>query len=74
VLGFLLGAISYFGAHWLKHGLHIDDALEVTVIHGVTGAVGAIFNGFAADKDTNPDIMYSGVYKGSGKLLGIQVW
>jgi Amt family ammonium transporter len=48
-LGILLGVISFFGQRILKHTLRVDDALDVSIVHGLTGIVGAIFIGFAGD-------------------------
>jgi ammonia channel protein AmtB len=33
----------------------IDDALDVSSVHGVTGIIGSIAIGFCAQKSLNPD-------------------
>lgn len=46
VLGVLLGSGTYFGIWLLKHRLHLDDALDVSTVHGLTGVIGSLFIGF----------------------------
>lgn len=53
ILGLILGVCSYFGAHILKHKWHIDDALEVSMVHGLTGVIGSLAIGFFADTNVN---------------------
>jgi Amt family ammonium transporter len=72
-LGLVLGISSYFASHFIKHRLQIDDALEVSSVHGLTGIIGAIAVGFLASKDANPNIDNGLFYGGSARLLGVQV-
>jgi ammonia channel protein AmtB len=73
VLGLVLGVCSYYGSHIVKHTFGVDDVLEVSVIHGFTGALGAIAVGVAADPKSNPGLVNPGLIHGHGKLLGLQV-
>lgn len=56
ILGFILGVASYGSVHLMKHKLRIDDALDVSSVHGLTGVIGAIFIGFAAEARLNPSL------------------
>jgi ammonium transporter, Amt family len=48
VLGIILGISTYASAIFLKHRLALDDALDVSSVHGVAGVIGALFIGVAA--------------------------
>jgi len=54
ILGIILGFASYGGIVLLKERLKIDDALDVSSIHGITGIVGALWIGIAATQAINP--------------------
>jgi Amt family ammonium transporter len=73
LLGLLLGISSYMGCYILKHKLHIDDALEVTCVHGIPGLVGSLSIGFLATSKTGSGIPDGLFYGGSAHLLGGQV-
>jgi Amt family ammonium transporter len=74
VLGVLLGLSVDPGMWLIKHKLRIDDALDVSVVHGLTGIIGSVFIGFCATRSVYPESEYEGVlYKGGGSLLGIQL-
>jgi len=48
----VLGA---YGGIWLLKGkLKIDDALDVSSVHGITGIIGSLSIGFVASSDVNP--------------------
>eukprot|EP00294_Goniomonas_avonlea_P008923 CAMPEP_0114554996 /NCGR_PEP_ID=MMETSP0114-20121206/8512_1 /TAXON_ID=31324 /ORGANISM="Goniomonas sp, Strain m" /LENGTH=434 /DNA_ID=CAMNT_0001740089 /DNA_START=138 /DNA_END=1442 /DNA_ORIENTATION=- len=49
ILGLILGLTSFPAQRILKHKLRIDDALDVSVVHGLTGVIGSLFIGFAAE-------------------------
>lgn len=53
-LGIVLGFASYFAILLLKEHLKIDDALDVSSVHGVTGIVGALAIGIVASSLINP--------------------
>lgn len=71
VLGIIL-FISAQGSIWvLKHKLKIDDALDVSSVHGVPGLVGALYIGFCGSSQINGS---DGIlYGGGGRLLGVQL-
>jgi ammonium transporter, Amt family len=48
-IGFIAGVICFFATQLLKRGLHLDDSLDVSPVHGVGGVVGSALTGvFAA--------------------------
>jgi len=76
VVGVILGVVSFVGVANLKHKLHIDDALEVCVVHGATGAVGAFLIGFLATNRAAGSgfLAVEGLfYSHSWQLVGSQV-
>lgn len=70
--GVILGAASFFGVSILKHRFHIDDALDVSQVHGLTGVIGSLAVGFFADKSLNPNGP-NGAFFGNPKQIGIQL-
>lgn len=72
LLGVILGVSSYYSVHLMKHKLHIDDALDVSSVHGLTGALGSIFLGLFAQLRLNP-LGADGAVYGNPALLGKQV-
>src|SRR5918999_779502 len=48
LLGIVLGFASYYGILLIKERLKIDDALDVSSVHGITGIVGSIAIGLVA--------------------------
>jgi Amt family ammonium transporter len=73
VIGVILGLASYFSIILFKIKLRIDDALDVSSVHGMTGIVGSLSIGFFAQKAFNPegaDGLFFGDY--SPYLLGVQ--
>lgn len=71
VLAIILAVCAQISIFILKHKLKIDDALDVSSVHGVPGLVGALFIGFCGDASVagaNGIVM-----GGSGKLLGVQL-
>lgn len=46
---------AYFGIWLLKGKLKIDDALDVSSVHGITGIIGSLSIGFVASQGVNPD-------------------
>lgn len=49
-------ALAAYGGIWLLKGkFKIDDALDVSSVHGITGIVGSLSIGFIASNAVNPD-------------------
>ena len=53
-LGIVLGLASYYAILLLKEHWKIDDALDVSSVHGVTGIVGSLAIGILATQLVNP--------------------
>jgi Amt family ammonium transporter len=48
-IGFIAGIVCFFATQLLKRGLHLDDSLDVSPVHGVGGIAGTLLTGvFAA--------------------------
>lgn len=54
VIGIAVGLGSYMGVLFLKDRFKIDDALDVSSIHGIPGIIGAIAIGLFASTAINP--------------------
>jgi Amt family ammonium transporter len=54
ILGIVLGFASYYGIVLLKERLKIDDALDVSSVHGITGIDGSLSIGVFASQVINP--------------------
>ncbi|KEQ56483.1 N-acetylglucosamine-6-phosphate deacetylase protein [Marine Group I thaumarchaeote SCGC RSA3] len=54
VIGIAIGVISYSGVVLFKEKLRIDDALDVSSVHGVAGIVGSLAIGIFASTMVNP--------------------
>ncbi len=54
VIGIAIGVISYSGVVLFKEKLKIDDALDVSSVHGVAGIVGSLAIGIFASTIINP--------------------
>jgi Amt family ammonium transporter len=70
-LGIILGFASYYGILLFKQKLRIDDALDVSSVHGLTGIIGALAIGLAASTIINPSGP-NGLLYGNPSQLGIQ--
>jgi Amt family ammonium transporter len=55
VIGAAIGVLSYLGVIFFKEKLKIDDALDVSSVHGVAGIVGALAIGIFASSLINPN-------------------
>ena len=73
LLGGILGFCSYWGVVLQKHHLGVDDALDVSMVHGLTGIVGAIYIGFFGSSSVNASGADGLVYGGGAKLLLYQL-
>jgi Amt family ammonium transporter len=81
-LGALIGLCTYCSVGVLKHRCGIDDALDVSSVHGVSGIVGSIGVGFLASPAADPTLANAhqhGLFYGGGlyllraQLLGVTV-
>jgi Amt family ammonium transporter len=70
-LGIILGFASYYGILLLKQRLRIDDALDVSSIHGITGIIGSLAIGVVASSLVNPSGP-NGLLYGNAAQIGIQ--
>ena len=73
ILGIILGFGSYYGIVLFKEKLKIDDALDVSSVHGVTGILGALAIGVAASPLVMPNGPVGWLY-GNPAQLGIQAF
>jgi Amt family ammonium transporter len=71
ILGIILGFASYYAIILLKERWKIDDALDVSSVHGVTGIIGSLAIGFIASTVINP-AGPNGLLYGNPMQLGIQ--
>ena len=71
LLGIVLGFASYYGILLIKERLKIDDALDVSSVHGITGIVGSIAIGLVATTIINP-VGPNGLLYGNSVQLAIQ--
>ena len=69
-LGMAGGALCLFCVEWVKHGLKIDDSLDVFAVHGVGGMLGVMLAAVFA----HPAIGGAGypITGGMGAQLGVQ--
>jgi Amt family ammonium transporter len=76
-LGIVLGFASYFGILLIKERLKIDDALDVSSVHGITGIVGSIAIGLVATTIINPNgpdgLLYGNSLQLATQALGVAV-
>jgi len=73
ILGIILGFGSYYGIVLFKEKLKIDDALDVSSVHGVTGMLGALAIGVAASPLIMPNGPVGWIH-GNPAQLGIQAF
>jgi Amt family ammonium transporter len=71
IIGIGIGIISYSGVVLFKEKLKIDDALDVSSVHGVAGIVGALAIGIFASTAINPGGV-DGLLYGNPDQLWIQ--
>ena len=70
-LGIILGLVSYYAILLLKEHWKIDDALDVSSVHGITGIVGSLAIGLVATTFVNPHGP-TGLFYGNPMQLAIQ--
>lgn len=74
VLGIVLGFASYYGIVLIKERLKIDDVLDVSSVHGITGITGALWIGLFASSAINSSGPDGWLYSGSPMQLAIQAF
>ena len=76
-LGLILGLVSYYAILLLKEHWKIDDALDVSSVHGITGIVGSLAIGLIATTIVNPHgptgLIYGNPMQLAIQALGIAV-
>ena len=77
VIGIAIGLSSYLGVIFLKDRLKIDDALDVSSIHGIPGIIGSISIGIFASTAINSSgvngLLYGNAYQLLVQGLGVGV-
>src|SRR6478672_11263485 len=69
VIGIAVGLGSYLGVLFLKDRLRIDDALDVSSIHGIPGIIGSLAVGIFASLAINPNGVNGLLYGNPQQLL-----
>ncbi len=69
VIGIAIGIASYLGVLLLKDRLKIDDALDVSSVHGIAGIIGALSIGIFASTAINPTGVNGLLYGNANQLL-----
>ncbi|CAF5018228.1 unnamed protein product, partial [Rotaria sp. Silwood1] len=69
LIGFIATAVVYF-LLLNKHHMHFDDALDVAIVHGCGGILGAFMTGLFPEKSVNPINGADGAFYGRP----IQLW
>ena len=71
ILGIIIGCVSYFGIMIIKERLKIDDVLDVSSVHGISGIMGTLSVGIFATSLINPSGP-NGLLYGNPSQLGVQ--
>jgi Amt family ammonium transporter len=69
VIGIAVGLASYLGVLLLKDRLKIDDALDVSSVHGISGIIGSLSIGIFASIAINPHGVNGLLYGNPQQLL-----
>lgn len=69
VIGIAIGLASYLGVLFLKDRFKIDDALDVSSIHGIPGIIGSMAIGIFASTTINPAGANGLLYGNANQLL-----
>lgn len=73
-IALVVGCCSFFAIPIIRDKLKIDDALDVSSVHGVSGIVGSLAIGIAASKNVNSGGDDGMIFAyGSPRLLGLQL-
>jgi Amt family ammonium transporter len=68
LIGLGAGVFCFFAVDLLKHGMGVDDALDVFAVHGVGGIWGALATGLFATTTVNP-AGFDGLFYGNPQQL-----
>jgi ammonium transporter, Amt family len=68
-IGVAIGIASYMGVIFLKERLKIDDALDVSSVHGIAGIIGSLAIGIFASSLINPTGPNGLLYGNPNQLL-----
>jgi Amt family ammonium transporter len=69
IIGIAVGIGSYLGVLLLKERLKIDDALDVSSVHGIPGIIGSLAVGIFASLAINPNGVNGLLYGNPQQLL-----
>ena len=69
LIGIAVGIASYLGVIFLKDRLKIDDALDVSSVHGIAGIIGSLAIGIFASSIINPNGPNGLLYGNPSQLL-----
>jgi Amt family ammonium transporter len=76
-IGLAIGIASYMGVLYLKERLKIDDALDVSSVHGIAGIVGSLAIGIFASSLINPTgpngLLFGNAHQLLIQLVGVSV-
>jgi len=72
IIAIIISLSAWFGIILIKAKLKIDDALDVSSVHGITGMVGALSIGFVAQSAVNPNGL-TGWFYGNFSQVYIQL-
>ncbi|CAF4422233.1 unnamed protein product, partial [Adineta steineri] len=69
----VIGTGIVYGLLLLKRHMHIDDTLDVAIVHGCGGIAGAFMTGLFAQKKMNPSGGADGAFYGNPVQLWYQI-
>ncbi len=72
VLGIVIGLASFSAIKYIKERKRVDDVLDVSSVHGVSGIVGTLAVGILATTTVNPNGPSSLLYGANATQIGIQ--
>ena len=71
ILGLAVGLASFYAITLIKERLKIDDALDVSSVHRITGIIGTLFIGLIASSLINP-ARPNGLFYGNPEQIILQ--
>ena len=61
--------MTFYSVQLIKHRLGVDDALDVSSVHGVSGIIGSLGVGLLASPAADPSLTNFGAFYGGGLYL-----